>query len=343
MVLFGCMMPSFGAQAHHAVAGSYDQSQMIELDGRVTEILWRNPHVQLSIAVTTDAGSTEEWELASTSLSNIRRWQIPADFIEVGDEIRVAGNPAVRGQHGMYVRHVLTRNGEEVLLAPGLERRWSENVIQMSESRRLGIGDTSAPELGMFRIWSTPDNIPVLIPRNFGNSPPIRALMTDAARREFDAFVWERDNPLRNCAPKGMPTIMEAPYPFEFRREGDDILWHNEEFDTVRIIHLGELIESAPAPSLLGYSVGTFENDNILHVTTTAMNWGFVDAQGLPLSADAEVRERFTLSPQGDRLDYRMRIIDPANFREPVELTKHWVWYPDAVVGRYECALEAED
>ncbi|GIT15254.1 MAG: hypothetical protein CM1200mP36_10100 [Gammaproteobacteria bacterium] len=32
---------------------------------------------------------------------------------------------------------------------------------------------------------------------------------------------------------------MEAPYPFEIFGEGDDIVWHNEEYNTYRTIHMG--------------------------------------------------------------------------------------------------------
>lgn len=337
-----CAVPAV-ATAHHAVAGSYDQSQTIELEGRVTNVLWRNPHIQLSIAVTDGDGNVQQWELASTSLSNLRRWQIPADFIEIDDRIRVAGNPAVRGRHGMYVRNVLTRSGAEVLLAPGIEQRWSDEVVRMSDSRRLGIGDTSAPELGIFRVWSKPDNLPVLIPRGFADQPHVRANMTEAARHAYENFDWERDNPLRNCAPKGMPTIMEAPYPFEFSMAGESILWHQEEFDTIRTIHMQPGDESEIQPSLLGYSRGRWLDERTLQVRTSHMSWGYFDSQGVPLSPDAQIVERFQVSELGDHLDYTLRVIDPATFVEPVELTHRWVWYPDAAVGAYRCSVEAED
>ena len=152
--------------AHHAIAGNYDTSNRIEVEGEVTDVLWRNPHVQLSMAVTDENGNLLQWEMATTSLSNMRRWQIDRDFIEVGDIIRVAGNPGIRDEHALYISHVLTARGEEVLLANNLEPRWSDQIIQAAESRRLGIGDTSAPELGIFRVWSHPDGIPTLIPRD---------------------------------------------------------------------------------------------------------------------------------------------------------------------------------
>ena len=149
--------------------------------------------------------------MATTSLSNLRRWQMDPDFIEVGDTIRVAGNPLRRGGQGLYLSNVLTSDGQEVLLGGGVEPRWTDRTIEMAESRRLGLGDPSAPELGIFRVWSTPPGIPTLIPRDMGVTPEGRVNLTEAALQSVDAFVWERDNPLRNCAPKGMPLIMHAP------------------------------------------------------------------------------------------------------------------------------------
>jgi hypothetical protein len=343
LAIFALQIPA-AALAHHAVAGSYDTSRVIELEGVVTDVLWRNPHVQLSMRGTDESGNEVDWELATTSLSNMRRWKISPDFVAVGDTIRVAGNPAVRGEHGLYIRNVLTRDGDEVLLGREVQPRWSDRTIEMAESRRLGVGDTSAPELGLFRVWSTPDNIPMLIPRNFGRAPSSRANLTEASKAALDSFVWARDNPLQNCAKKGMPTIMEAPYPFAFIRDGENILWHNEEFDTIRTIHMAaDASDEQQPPSLLGYSIGRWEDDRTLVVRTTKMSWGHFDGQGIPMSPAAETIERFSVAELGDRLDYRMTVVDPATFIEPVTLEKHWVWYPDAVVGTYACSVEAED
>jgi hypothetical protein len=336
-------LPSL-TNAHHAVSGSYDANSIIEVEGEVTAVLWRNPHVQISMRVTDPDGTTQDWAMATTSLSNIRRWQMDPNFIAVGDRIRVAGNPARDGAQGLYISNVLTSRGEEVLLAPRIMPRWSDQIVAMTQSRRLGQGDTSAPELGMFRVWSTPDTIPMLIPRNFGRSPQYRPNLTEAARQAVDGFVWERDNPLGNCAPKGMPMIMEAPYPFEFQLDGDDILWHQEEFDTVRRIHMAPNASADGQPdSLLGYSIGRWDDERSLVVTTTKMGWGHFDGLGVPLTTQAEMVERFTVSAEGDRLDYSVTFTDPAVFTEPVTLGKHWVWYPDATVGTYDCLRAAEN
>ena len=226
------------SDAHHAVSGNYDSSTVIEVEGEVTDLLWRNPHVQVSMRVIDENGIAQDWSMATTALSNMRRWQIDPSFIEVGDTIRVAGNPALRIEHGLYISNVLTSDGEEVLLGGNVQPIWTDRIIEMTESRRRGVGDTSAPELGIFRIWSTPPGVPLLIPQNLGRTPSGHANLTEAALQAVEAFVWERDNPLQNCDPKGMPLVMHAPYPFEFVRDGNNILWHNEEYDTVRTIHI---------------------------------------------------------------------------------------------------------
>ena len=330
--------------AHHAVGGNYDAQTIIEVDGEVTSVLWRNPHVQVSMRSVDENGVVLDWAMATTALSNMRRWQIDPSFIEVGDTIRVAGNPAYRIENGLYIRHVLTQEGEEVLLDANVGPRWTNQTIEMTESRRLGLGDTSSPELSIFRVWSSPDGFPTLIPRNMGETAAGRANLTAAALQVVDAFVWARDNPLINCEPKGMPLIMHAPYPFQFVRDGGDIIWHNEEYDTMRRIHMdpGASPEGQP-DSLLGYSVGEWENDRTLVVTTTNMGWGHLDGQGIPASSQAVAVERFSLTLDGDRIDYTMDYSDPEYVIEPLTFTKHWVWYPDAVVGEYDCLIAAED
>ena len=111
VLALGLLGLPMAASAHHAIAGNYDTSNRIEVEGEVTDVLWRNPHVQLSLAVSDANGDVQQWAMATTSLSNMRRWQIERDFIEVGDTIRVAGNPGIRDEHALYISHVLTARG----------------------------------------------------------------------------------------------------------------------------------------------------------------------------------------------------------------------------------------
>ena len=78
-----------------------------------------------------------------------------------------------------------------------------------------------------------------------------------AARAAFDPLV---DNPISECTPKGMPWIMNQPYPVEFTRDGDDILFHIEEYDLVRTVHMTPgAADDNVAPTLLGHSAGRWD------------------------------------------------------------------------------------
>jgi len=344
IVFFGILSLPIVSSAHHAIAGNYDSQTVVEVEGEITSILMRNPHPQIAMRVTTENGEVQDWQMATTALSNMRRWQIDPDFIQVGDTIRAAGNPSIRVEYGLYISNLLTADGEEVLLGGNVQPIWTDHTIEMSASRRAGLGDTSSPELGIFRVWSTVDNIPMLMPRNIGRTPAGRANLTEAALVAVDDFDWVRDNPLKNCAEKGMPLIMEAPYPFEFLQDGENILWHNEEFDTYRTIHMSPNASTdGQLNSLLGYSLGYWEDEFTLVVNTSHVNWGNFDGQGVPASTQLESIERFELSRQGDRLDYSITISDPVYLIEPMTFGKHWVWYPDAEVGVYDCLIAAED
>ena len=62
--------------AHHNVTKIYDPQRLIDVEGVVTETLWRNPHIQISLRVTDENGEQEVWNTATEALSNLRRWKI---------------------------------------------------------------------------------------------------------------------------------------------------------------------------------------------------------------------------------------------------------------------------
>ena len=72
----------------------------------------------------------------------------------------------------------------------------------------------SRPELGLFRVWSFTAVGPFLLPEDINASFNLNTYpMTDAARQSVAKFNRAKDNPTLNCKAKGMPMIMENPYP----------------------------------------------------------------------------------------------------------------------------------
>jgi Family of unknown function (DUF6152) len=327
------------AAAHHSVSAWFDTSQTSELEGDVVAMHWQNPHVRFTLSVPGADGSTADWEIETLSLSGISRWGITEDLIAVGDHLKVAGNPSKRSSNNLFVRNILLPTGEEILL--GGKARWSGETLRAGEVQSEQSGDATAPELGLFRTWVSAAGGTFLFPEEINPDFDFAVYpLTSAARATLEAFDYARDDPTKNCAQKGMPTIMEQPYPLEFVDNGAQILLHLEEYDTRRIIHVGDALDPATQPpSVLGYSVGHWEDDTLV-VVTTRLGWGHFDTVGIPLTLDAVVVERFTPSTLGDRLDYSMTITDPAIFTEPVMLVSHWIYRPEVTIGPFRCTPE---
>jgi len=72
----------FAGSAHHAVAGFFDPNESIELEGVVTEIVWRNPHTEFRLNVVDPSGQTLRPADAGRELSFVS--ECGADPIRMG-------------------------------------------------------------------------------------------------------------------------------------------------------------------------------------------------------------------------------------------------------------------
>lgn len=324
-----------GVVAHHSVGGNFDAGTTIEIEGEITAIHWRNPHVKFTLSVAGDGGAMEQWEIETHSLSIMRRMSVADPFVEIGDTVKAAGWPALRESNGMFVNNMLLPSGEEFVFRFATEPadlRWSDRLWGTNDRWFAEGGDTSGAELGLFKVWSTS------LAGGEGFFWQREYPLTEAARAFVAAYNPEVDDPLLNCAVKGMPAIMAAPYPIEFVDEGDTIVLRIEEYDLQRMIHLESQAED-PELSIQGYSAGHWEGDTLV-VETTAINFGHFNTRGIPLSTDAEIVERFTPTQDASKLAYEITVTDPATFSEPVVMNKAWVWLPDVTIAPYECSPE---
>ena len=323
------------ASAHHGIGAQFDLASTIEIEGEITSVLWRNPHVRITVGVTDDSGSEALWVVEALSVTALRQKGISDVLLSVGDAVRISGNPARGGETEIYVINLLMEDGREVLFSDAAEPLWSDDILGKSGPRYAVEGDPSEPEKGVFRVWSRAPGT-----RLFGgpNLDIDNRPLTDAAKARVAAYDPLTDRPAAGeCVAAGMPSIVGNPYPWEFVDRGNTMLMRMEHYDAVRTIRLGGIRPALTgAASPLGYSVGHWEGDTLIVETTNVGVRSF--PLGIPLSEDLEILEHFTLSEDGSRLDYRIEVTDPAAFLEPVVVDQHyWLYAPDATVQPYEC------
>jgi len=325
------------AVPHHSFAPNYDINGDMEITGEVVALRWRNPHIEFDVRVADDSGETV-WTVESQSLPGLRARDVTEPFIAVGDNVTLAGNPGRRGRTRVFLSNLLLPNNEELILRDDIEPRFGQRLVDTRGSWNATEGDGSAPELGIFRVWTTTEASPFPFPED--GDPALAHTdfpLTPQARAVLEAFDAVADSPIRDCRTKGMPTIMEQPYPMEMLEDEDgNILMHMEEYDLVRTFYMNPETAPEPVPNILGYSVGRWEG-NTLIVNTSHLSWEWFNTVGIRLSHDATTVEEFTLHEDGSRLDWKMTVTDPTTFTEPVDREKYFLYVPGVEVREFAC------
>jgi hypothetical protein len=220
--------------------------------------------------------------------------------------------------------NVLFTDGREASLWLDQAPRFKDDVIRTAER----VVDAARENRGFFRVWSQPRPSPT----------KVNATFTPAAleaRKSFDLL----DNFATRCGPQGMPGAMIGPLPVEFVERGNDIVVHAEIYDTTRTIHMDQTAPPAgTAPSILGHSVGRWDNGTLV-VNTTLVDWPYFDTIGTPQSNAVAIEERYSLSADQTKLDLRLTVTDPANVVGPAIIDTHWLAL-GATVQRFDCQAE---
>jgi hypothetical protein len=335
-LLFLSILPV--AFAHHSTFGFYEADRVVEIEGTVTAVAWRNPHTLITVSVENGDRESEEWRIETGAISVLRTRGLAREFLEPGDRIKVAGDPSARGLRDIFGHNILLEDGREVLLTVFSEPRWtgggSGRFLEAEYSESVTQAALGSAE-GIFRVWSTvlgdSDSFPIL-GEGSGQDYPL----TESARMARDAWN-SQDRTQLGCPAKGMLLMMNTPLPIALVREGTNIVIRLEELDAERLIHMDEdQVDRPEELSLSGYSTGRWEG-NTLVVETSNVDYDVFDGAGTSQSADISFVERFTLSDDEDRLDYAVTVTDPQTFTEPFGLSRYWIWRPEMELRPYEC------
>lgn len=318
--------------SHHSFT-RFDQKTIVEIEGELVSYRWRNPHILFHVRGVDGSGQEVVWEVEGHSLSILRRTNASPEGLEVGDRVKLAGWPTVRPSNEIFVHNMLLPDGTELLLEGGVSPRWNTGVTLGSEEvwEIGGTASDNTGRAGLFRVWST----------QFGRGHDPLWLdeypLTAAAKLKFSEWDPVTDTAAPGCKPKGMPLIMEQPYPIEFVRNDGEILLRMEEYDTVRVIDMtDEQATTDSARSILGRSNGHWDG-NTLVVETEGVDFPLFDSNGIPQGRNPSFVERFRVSDDGSQLLYQLTATDSETFTEPVNLTRNWVWRPGERVEPYEC------
>ena len=332
---------SMTASAHHGANSNpalYLAENLIELDGEVSGVLWRNPHPRLMMTVVGEDGAEAEWELEfSGSVNGWVRQGVNAEFFQIGDQVKAAGVVSRRDPMSVGLLHLLLPSGEE-MISGNREPRWSDERFATTGRRTFNPEEIAAAEAaadGMFRVWGQ---------RTSGRPHPeeYAELLTEHGRELAAQYYGPTDNPELECR-TGIPTHMFDPTPMEITDGGDRIHIQTLEYNVRRVVYLTD-DRPEPTPSNVGYSVGGWDGDTLI-VETTHIDWPYFDPYGTPQSDQMSYVETFRVADDDSRLDYTIVATDPVMFTAPVRLERAWRWQPGTEMYEFDCvaAWQAQD
>lgn len=325
---------SLGHHGPNTNPALYLSENLIEFEGEVSGVLWRNPHPRILVTVTGENGQNREWELefGGQSASYLGDG-IDGDYFKQGDRVRAAGVVSRRDPRSIGLLHLLLPNGNE-LVEGNRQPRWSSERI----GRTFGVFTPTDDEVreaeesadGIFRTWG----------RRIGGRPALdlySGLLTEYGREQAATFYAPRDNPELECR-TAMPTFMFDPSFMEMRDNGNRIDVELSEYNMKRVIYMTE-DRPEPEPSSVGYSVGRWQGDTLV-VETTHIDSPYFDPYGTPQSDQMSYIETFRVADDDSQLDYTFVATDPVMFSEPVRLGRAWAWQPGRQVEEFDCVAD---
>ena len=105
------------AAAHHST-GLFDGTRIATIEGRVTRVAWRSPHIYVFVEGNEQGGEPGEWRFESVPVPIMVRQGWTEDSLHVGDRVTVEGYPHRDGNEKYaWIYRVIKEDG--TVLDPG--------------------------------------------------------------------------------------------------------------------------------------------------------------------------------------------------------------------------------
>jgi len=172
-----------------------------------------------------------------------------------------------------------------------------------------------------------------------GGGEPMPAL-TERAQADLDAFDALTD-PVIRCVPPGFPRSGSIIYPLQIVQTEALILFLYENFGMIRRIYMdGRTMPEYWPPSLMGFSIGRFDGDELV-IETTNHAPGILVSRGVLQYGDVAVIERYRLVDEGQGLEGDVYITAPETFEDT--WLRQYTWALDSGGMIFESICDPAD
>ena len=120
LIVLGITLLTATASAHHNMSAIFDFNDRVTLSGTLTDLDWRNPHIQIAVDAKRDNGQMEAWKAEGPSPIFFRsRDTSKVDFEKaIGKPVKLEVSRARDGSQSGLLRNITLLDGKVVNLCP---------------------------------------------------------------------------------------------------------------------------------------------------------------------------------------------------------------------------------
>ena len=146
------------------------------------------------------------------------------------------------------------------------------------------------------------------------------------------------------CRPAGLPWQQDLNMPFMIFQSKDRIEIIYQEYHGRETIYLNPA-EAPKTPSYMGTSIGHWDGDTLVVVTSNMKQPIWIDVDGTPASAKAVITQRMRKINEGHwSLQIETTLDDPTYYTHPWTWVRSYAWRPERhVFTEYDCETQIGD
>lgn len=358
----GLLLAGARLMAHHEILAKFDDHKPVTLNGIVTLVDWRNPHVHVFMNVA-DAAGQVNWAIELEGPIDLERSGWSRETLRPGDRIRVAGFGARNGSHQAWGNSVVVRaTGKSVYnvtlappavpLAPRPTPRWPDRQPRLGAAQGGSTGYWAYPSVTALAEGNSADKIAFPMDtwgllKNIADAPKVAPMQPWALQlyTERQKRFLQDDPMYLNCKPPGGSRQFQLAYGVQLVEDRDRkriFVLIGSGNNNYRIIntdgrsHKGQVGGDDENLLYYGRSVGHWEGDTLV-VDTRGFNEDFWFTNGgLPHTDQLRLLERFS-RPDFDTLKYDVTVEDPGAYTRPWSSSSTLRWVAGEEMPRHLC------
>jgi hypothetical protein len=316
-VFIAALYPLSVTHAHHGTA-NYDRAREVIVEGVVTEVDWRNPHIYFTLEIKGEQGEPVLQEVEGGSISTLSPLGLTRDSLAIGERITVRARPHRRGA------------GLPVL---GIDAAKADGSVVPLIVGAAGIRPPStAVASSIAGRWLRPQQAFLALEAAAPTWP-----MSEKGRAVFTGHSLQSD-----CVAVGAPQLMLYAHLIDIAVHETTAVFTLDWMGVQRVVHLDMTAHPADVErSAQGHSIGRWE-EGVLVIDTV----GFTEHPeglgfSLPSGLGKHLIERLVLDADGRHLTYEIMAEDPEYLTEPIHAAAKWEYRPDLEPSGAECDLES--